>query len=1494
MNTTSDVIEQFLCGRDEMKYITNIECSYKDDTVKIIYNKDGKKLIKSDDFKPFVWAKYSVCIRMFDGNRNTLKQYMSKYNIGVKSLKFKKDDSDTAIDRLENGYRFMFYAKEKMSYSQFMEFFRYAKTPIYPSKNYQPTDAEKITDGKDFLAVSPVEQYMISSGKRLFKGYENYDDLKRLIFDLETQGLNPRRHAIDQIGIRTNKGFERVITVEGETDEERHLSEFNLIKTSLIIIRDEKPDVVIGYNSENFDWDFFIVRLEMLGFMTMEELSLDVGFRYPIYKKNKESVLKLGGEVEYFKPTIIWGISVIDGLHAVRRAQAIDSNMKSANLKYVTKYSSLNKKNRVYVPGDIITKTWNVRTNEYAFNDDNGSWYHIDENHPLKEGYVLTSGRYIVERYLLDDIWETDKVELRYNESNFLIAKLLPTTFQKASTMGTAGIWKLIMLAWSFENNLAIPAFTFSRKFTGGLSRLLCVGYVDKIVKLDYNSLYPSIILTWDIKTNLDITDAMVSLLGYVLSQREKYKGLKKKAGKEVERLKNILDNHQNENTNDIEQLKIEIQKAESEEKSNDKKQLPLKILGNSFFGSYGSDVFNWCDLICAEKTTCIGRQSLRLMISHFTKLGYKPIVGDSVTYDTPIIIKDKKTNKINILPICDIFDNSEQIEFDNKQYRDFAKKPYLVLTRDGFKDIDYVYKHKTNKSLHRIETKNGLIDVTEDHSLFNDLKNEVKPKNLKHGDKIEIYNGEILYDIDNSISLNKAWLFGFFMANGSSVYSKAKRGIWKLSNKKLELLERAKKILINDFNIKCNIKNHLVSTNVYNIVIENTYFAKYFIEEFYTSYKCKKVPESILNSSLKIKKAFIDGFCCGSNQGESLEECVELGLNSKVAMAGLYMILKELNINFSLHTNKDKTEFISFVFNKNREISLRENYLKKEENKVWNNNLITSKSEYVYDISANGTFVNALGLIMCHNTDGFNFQMPKTFRYTDEHPYIGKGLNRDVKEGVKYTGVDADIMEFDDLFMRKKMGLGLDEYANATINLSRKNYADYLADGETKKVGNTIKSKKMPGYIEKFLDKAIDMLLFGKGQEFLNYYYDYIEKIYNYQIPLRDIASKGKIKKTLKQYKDDCNAVTKAGTKKSRQVWYELLLKEENPYVEIGDTVYYINKGKKKGDADVKKTTKYFQYDENNVKKEITKELNKEYNKYKKTAKLILADIKNYKTEEIAKYLSYNDSKKEYLMKYPKLESFVEEKKEQSFIESDLCHELFGKNKIWSEDEILINCVKLDRNIIECEEDVMCNEEIEYNVAKYIEQFNNRLKPLLVCFSREIRDNILVKSPSERKYFTEEETILTNGEPIRPTDQDTYEALMTMDRREVDFWLSINEIPPFVKECGMDWENIKNNHMLLLKAEENIKFKELDKKYQDCLIHLTKDEIDNFIDEGVMPSSLQKIVFIKEDYNDLKFYFKDLPDMTPSSGGYIFDDISYNLLSKNTEEYDEILESTE
>ena len=518
--------------------------------------------------------------------------------------------------------------------------------------------------------------------------------------------------------------------------------------------------------------------------------------------------------------------------------------------------------------------------------------------------------------------------------------------------------------------------------------------------------------------------------------------------------------------------------------------------------------------------------------------------------------------------------------------------------------------------------------------------------------------------------------------------------------------------------------------------------------------------------------------------------------------------------------------------------------------------NNIGKTDDCVYDISLDGTVVNALGLNVLSNTDGFNFQKPLKYRYTESHPYIGKGLGRNVKKGKEYTEVDADVAEFEDTFINEaynggvlKNGLGIDEYCDACIQFARKNYADLMPDGSKKLVGNTIKSKKLPIYIEKFLNKAIDMLLHGKGSEFLNYYYDYIEKIYNMQIPLKDIATVGKIKTSIETYKESCKQLTAGGTKKARQAWYELAIRDNLP-VNMGDTIYYINTGDKKSVSDVQRVTKY--YFEGRDGKEIdyvtnddgtpkidrkgnviplSKGLESEYNRKKKANDPIV--------------LAPNNSKKKYISK------------------DEYIHKAYPSIK--DKDVIVFNCVRLPNEIVEDEDDHFCSDDIEYNKEKYIDMFNKRIKPLLVCFDEKIRygvnekgktiNNILITSPKDRKEFTESESHLVAGQPYESIDQDTYEQLMTVEDKEIKFWIENNKVPPYTKECGMDWEKIKQDY---LNRQEELKkegIREEKALYDEIIRKITKDDVDKVLEDGLLPDKLLSI--IDEDVNDGNFISK-------------------------------------
>ena len=179
--------------------------------------------------------------------------------------------------------------------------------------------------------------------------------------------------------------------------------------------------------------------------------------------------------------------------------------------------------------------------------------------------------------------------------------------------------------------------------------------------------------------------------------------------------------------------------------------------------------------------------------------------------------------------------------------------------------------------------------------------------------------------------------------------------------------------------------------------------------------------------------------------------------------------------------------------------------------------------------------------------------------------------MNWKVVEGKEYMGAAADIAEYNDLFMKGEMALDNDGVWPSCINLARKNYALMTDKGKIKLVGNTIKSKKLPLYIEAFLDKGIKMLLMGEGQQFVEWYYEYLEKIFNKQIPLKQIASRAKVKISVEDYKVRCGQKTKSGSMMSRQAHMELII-HDGIAANLGDVIFYVNNGTKASHGDVVK----------------------------------------------------------------------------------------------------------------------------------------------------------------------------------------------------------------------------------------------------------------------------------------------------------------------------------
>ena len=777
---TTEQIESFLLGEDDEKYIVALEYDYRTDKIyKIIQDPEKGKQIKSDTFTPFAWVGDLRGKNFYNGSKALQKQAMTDNGIMIETLETMGDP------RMEAGLRYI--VKSTKSYSSLVNFFRKGGLDPWGRDN-----SDSIT------LLPPVEMYLVQKQKRLFKGFEEYDEVHRFVFDIETTGLSPEDSTIFLIGMKDNKGYQRSLSAQNEEEEARIIEQF------FEEIHKIKPTLIGGYNSAFFDFPFILRRAEILG---LDIKSIAKTLHPEQSLRQKSGILKLANEMEDYTQTMMWGYNIVDIAHAVRRAQAINSDIKSWGLKYITQFIGAEKENRVYVQGDKIGKIY-FDNEQFYYNPVTGGYKKIGD--PGTENllqrfpgkFEIKTGKNIIEMYLDDDLYETMVVDEEFNQANFLLAKLVPTTYERLSTMGTATLWKMIMQAWSYKNGLAIPAKGEKRPFTGGLSRLLAVGYSTDVLKLDYSSLYPSIQLVHDVFPKCDVTGVMKMMLKYFRDTRIKYKLL---AAEHYETDKKLSSQY-------------------------NRKQLPIKIFINAFFGSLSAPhVFPWGDMDMGEQITCTGRQYLRQMIMWFMERGYQPLVMD---------------------------------------------------------------------------------------------------------------------------------------------------------------------------------------------------------------------------------------------------------------------------------------------------------------------------------------------------TDGVNFAVPEE-RYN--HTYVGKGLNGLVKEGKEYVGTEADVAEYNDLFMRNEMGLDTDGQWPATINLARKNYALLTDTGKVKLTGNTIKSKKLPTYIAEFLDKGLRLLLDGKGHEFLEYYYEYVETIYTRKIPLSKIANKARVKQSVAEYKKHIQKRTKSGSLMSRQAHMELVM-EHDINAGLGDTIYYVNNGERKSHGDVQK----------------------------------------------------------------------------------------------------------------------------------------------------------------------------------------------------------------------------------------------------------------------------------------------------------------------------------
>lgn len=308
-----------------------------------------------------------------------------------------------------------------------------------------------------FILGDPVQQYLIQSGRTLFKGMR-FDEMRRLQVDIEcftTQGFefcNPEREGdrIIAIALGDSSGWREVLS-GADMDEKALLEAF------VDRVRKRDPDVIEGHNIFNFDLPYLTARAKRHGVI----LALGRNGQAP---DSRPSRFNIGERTVSYTRFEIFGRHVVDTYFLVQAYDITHRSLESYGLKNVARHFGISPADRVYIEGGDISREF--KTNP---------------------------GRLM--QYALHDIQETEALSRLLSQSMFVQAQVLPFGYQNIAVRGNATKIDALLLREYCRQGQAIPLPDKGRPFSGGYTDLFAEGVIRNVHHCDVRSLYPSLML---------------------------------------------------------------------------------------------------------------------------------------------------------------------------------------------------------------------------------------------------------------------------------------------------------------------------------------------------------------------------------------------------------------------------------------------------------------------------------------------------------------------------------------------------------------------------------------------------------------------------------------------------------------------------------------------------------------------------------------------------------------------------------------------------------------------------------------------------------------------------------------------------------------------------------------------------------------------------------------------------------------------------------------
>ncbi|MBU0898568.1 MAG: DNA-directed DNA polymerase [Nanoarchaeota archaeon] len=457
-----------------------------------------------------------------------------------------------------------------------------------------------------------------------------YPSLHILAFDIETS--QAEGDEIIMISMMDTKDFKKIITYGNKASNvETVANEEEMIKRFFQLVKEQNPDMIVGYNTDRFDFQ------------------------------------KIAEKCEKYKIPIILGK---DDSHMIFRRRGRVSAARFRGRMHIDVYDFIENILEDSLSTEVLSLD-RVARELLGLKKEKLSWKEIEEL--WKKGDIKTLGEYCLHDSLL-----TLKLAKNLLPQIFELSRVVGQTPFDASRMSYSQLVEWLLIRAAFNSNEIAPnrpkydemmRRRRAEPYTGGYVIEPKEGIHEHLALFDFQSLYPSITITHNISP--EMVDCNCCEVETKVPDYEHHFCTEKRGFIPI-----VLENLVRRRI-DIQKKMKKLEPKTMEYKRFNSRQYALKILANASYGYYGYPGSRWYSRVCAKSITAWGRYYIKNVMEFAKKLNYEVIYGD--TDSLFIKIKTKKAAKEFLDKANAMLPGVMELDF-----KGFYKSGIFVLAKSG------------------------------------------------------------------------------------------------------------------------------------------------------------------------------------------------------------------------------------------------------------------------------------------------------------------------------------------------------------------------------------------------------------------------------------------------------------------------------------------------------------------------------------------------------------------------------------------------------------------------------------------------------------------------------------------------------------------------------------------------------------------------------------------------------------------------------------------